>query len=260
MGTIRLDYGDLQKIVTESVNSVLKDFSKEKMKGARFTNPISCFMKHPLTEGLVRTYPTETTVRYIKEYFKLSDDEIYVIDDAYNDREQIAIKVPIIGNNLELVKKAFALCGWYLGYPKEENLKPNTLYELQFEKKYEEDISQNLRTHETILFHITPTYNIGKIRHIGLTPKAKNSMFDYPSRIYFILGSAKTMIKYLAQQLSDANLSKGNDGKYSIITFDISRIPNRVKFFLDGNSRASVYTYDNIPPNTIEDITEINAN
>ena len=140
---IKLEKNDLRKIVIESVNNVLKDYSKIRTH-ASFDNPISQLMKHPLSEGLIRTYPIDTTIKYIKKYFQLSDEEIYKLD-AENGEEQIVIRVPIVGDNLTIVKKAFALCGYYLGYPKEETLKPNTIYELQFEKRNEQDVSESLR-------------------------------------------------------------------------------------------------------------------
>ena len=254
---IRLTESDLHNIVEETINTTLRDYSKIR-KNANFMNPISRGMKHPLTEGLIRTYPLETTIRYIKDYFDLSDEDIYPID-AYNGREQIAIKVPIVGNNLELIKKAFALCGYYLGYPKEDTLKQGATYELQFEKKNEDEITEMLREKEKVIYHITPAYYVDKIKHIGLTPKSKNSQFDYPSRVYFIPGSAKTLIRHLLPQLDDANKSKANQGYYAIITLELAKIPKHVRFFLDANALASVYTNDNIPPTAITNIELIDV-
>ena len=219
-------------------------------------NPISTKMKISLKEGLIRTYPIDKTINYIKDYFKLSDNDIIPIN-ALNGTEQIAIKVPIVGNNLNLIKKAFTLCGWYLAYPKESELKPNTIHELQFEKKYDMDISSELRKHESVIYHITPNYNLNKIKHIGLTPKSKNTQFDYPSRAYFVLGSAKKIVPYLTSELNNNNKSKGNNGGYSVITFDLSKIPLHVKFYFDPNSYGSVYTLDNVTPDAIIDIQEI---
>ena len=206
MKHIELEYGDLKRIVTESVNTILKDFSKNRTN-ANFDNPLSRAIQHPLTEGLIKTYPLNKTIKYIKDYFKLSDNEIYPIQ-GYGEKEQIGIKVPIIGNNLELVKKAFNLCGWYLGYPKEKNLKQNTIYELQFEKKYDDNFSELLRQHESVIYHVTPIYNTEKIKNIGFTPRSKNNLFEYPSRTYFIIGSAKSVIPYIASELSDSSETK----------------------------------------------------
>lgn len=259
MELIRLTENDLKSVIKESVDTVLRDLSKTRTHHASFDNPISCLMKHPLDEALIKTYPMDKTIKYIKNYFNLSDDEIYPLD-AFNGEKQIAIKVPIIGNNLGLVKKAFAFCGYYLGYPKEKDLKPNTIYELQFEKKFENDISKYIRENETTLLHLTPIYNLGKIRHIGISPKSKNASFDYPSRAYFIFGSKTALVNNLAWQLNNINANPINQGKYAVIKIDINRIPNHVKFYSDPNARYSVYTYDNIPPNAIIEFEEIDAN
>lgn len=247
---IKIDEQDLENIVME----VLK-ILKEKQH-ASFDNPVSRVMKLPLSEGLIKTYPMEKTIQYIKDYFKLSDDEIYPIN-AENGREQIAINVPIVGDNLERVEKAFTLCGYYLGYPKKDTLKPNTIYELQFEKKYDDDFSKQLRKHESVLYHVSPIYYAEKIKHIGLTPRSRNGVFDYPDRTYFIIGSAKEIIPHVVSELDSSLTNKMNNGKYCIITLDLNRIPENVKFYLDPNAKYSVYTYDNISPNSIIDTEEI---
>ena len=247
---ININKQNIENIVMEALK-ILKG-----KQHASFDNPISRSMILPLSEGLIKTYPMEKTIRYIKDYFKLSDDEIYPIN-AENGREQIAINVPIVGDNLERVEKAFTLCGYYLGYPKKDALKPNTIYELQFEKKYDDDFLKQLRQHESILYHVSPIYYAEKIKHIGLTPRSRNGVFDYPDRTYFIVGSAKKIIPHVVSELDASLTNKMNNGKYCIITLDLNRIPENVKFYLDPNSKYSVYTYDNISPNVIVNTEEI---
>lgn len=258
MKKIKLNYNGLKEVVRESVDAVLKDYSNIHHH-VNFLNPVTRLMKHDLHEGLIKTYPLNKTIQYIKEYFKLSDKEIYPID-ATNGREQIAIIVPIIGNNLELVKKAFALCGYYLGYPKEDELEDGKIYELQFEKKYEENILEKLRKNEKVIYHVTPIYNVGKIKKIGLTPKSKNSVFWYPERIYFVVGSVKSIVNDVATALDSVSTNKINNGKYAVIEVGLDKIPEHVKFYIDANAPYSIYTYDNISPNAITDIHEIDIN
>lgn len=83
-------------------------------------------------------------------------------------------------------------------------------------------------------------------------------MFNYPDRIYFVKGSAnEEYIKGLAFDLFKANKSKGNDGKYVIITVDLSRISEDVKFYYEPNYVYGVYTRGNILPNCISNVEEI---
>lgn len=247
---ININKQNIENIVMEALK-ILKG-----KQHASFDNPISRSMILPLSEGLIKTYPLGSTIRYIKDYFKLSDDEIYPIN-AENGREQIAIKVPIVDDNLERVEKAFTLCGYYLGFPKKEALKPNTIYELQFEKKYDDVFSKQLRQHESILYHVSPTYYAEKIKHIGLTPRSRNGVFDYPDRTYFIIGSAKKIIPHVVSELDVSLTNKMNNGKYCVMTLDLKRIPENIKFYLGPNSKYSVYTYENIAPNVIVNTEEI---
>ena len=101
----------------------------------------------------------------------------------------IKVAIPNVGRNLEMVKKAFSLCGYYMATPKEENIPQNQWVALQFEPITQEDISDKLRKEEKILYHWAPEFCIEKIKNIGLSPRSKNSSFDYPGRIYLIRGS-----------------------------------------------------------------------
>ena len=243
------------KIVEESIAEIESLVTN---RNATFDNPISRSMKLPLSEGLIRTYPLEKTISYIKDYFNLSNDDIYPVH-AENGREQIAINVQIVGNNLELVKKAFALCGYYLGYPREENLQPKKVYELQFEKKYDDDFSKELREHENTLYHVTPIYYAEKIKHIGITPRSRNKQFGYPDRTYFVIGSAKSIIPYLASELYNSTDNKMHNGRYAVIAIDLNKVPKEMRFYLDPNLKYSVYTYENIAPNSIKGVEEISC-
>lgn len=257
MELIRLTENDLKNIVGDSVNNILSDFLPTK-RHASFDNPISRSMRLPLSEGLIKTYPLEKTISYIKAYFNLSDDDIYPLH-AENGREQIAIKVPIVGNNLELVKKAFALCGYYLGYPKDENIQSNKIYELQFEKKYDDDFSKELKEHETTLYHVTPIYYAEKIKRIGITPRSRNKEFGYPDRSYFVIGSARPILPYLVWELYASAENKLHNGKYAAFSIGLNKVPKEMRFYLDPNSKYSVYTYENIAPNAIIGVEEISV-
>ena len=49
-----------------------------------------------------------------------------------------------------------------------------------------------------------------------------------------------------------------NNGKYYAIKIDLNKIPTNVKFYLDPNAKYSIYTYENIAPNAIIGMEEIN--
>lgn len=247
-------------MMKERVNKAVKNAIDQfllRETNARFDNPISRNIKLPLTEGLIRTYPREKTINYIKDLFNLTYEEIYPID-AENGMEQIGIRVPIVGDNFNKIEKAFNLCGYYLGHPKKSMLEKNKIYELQFEKKFDGNIADVLRKKEKYIYHITPSYNAEKIKQIGLTPKSRNSLFDYPDRSYFIIGSAYGIIPYVARMLNDNLENQKNQGKFAAIRFNLEKIKKNTRFFFDPNAKYSIYTYENISPNAIDGIEEVN--
>lgn len=246
---IRLTESELRNLIENTVSNVLKktpkdeEYSQDKEieqflaslsgeekkklwvdysqidKAATYANPLTIAMlyRDTLKEGLVRTYPIEKTISYIKSYFGLDDKQIHAIK-AENGINHIRVIIPTIGNNLEIMKKAMDLCGYYLGAPKEEHVKPNAWVYLQFEPKFQKNESEHIRKEEVALYHLTPKYNMKKIQNIGFSPKTKNELFNYPDRVYFLRGSiSDTEIINIATQLYDANSSKGNIGIYALL-------------------------------------------
>ena len=175
---VRLTENDLHDIVKKSLNKLIestkrethcndKFFNKfvstlteEKQKKlcvdygcvlthVSYNNPLSIDMQKPIREGLIKTYPADKTLEYIKNHFGLTDDQITKIHGA-NDIDVIKVAIPVVGDNLNIVKKAFRLCGYYLSSPKEETIEQNKWVALQFEPKIEDDISEKLRKEETV--------------------------------------------------------------------------------------------------------------
>lgn len=238
----------------EQIKSTWIDYYKI-AKGYTMDNPITQI--HLVDEGIVRSYDIDTTIKHIKNYFELPDEFIKKLSKNGGD-EQIYINIPIVGDNFRLLKKAMNYCGYYLGRPSEKDLEQNTYQWLQFEKLIQTDNTQQIKNEEDILYHITPKYNVGKIKHIGFSPRDKHELYNYPERVYFLRGSTnKNTIKDLIQDLFDNNHSKGNKGQYVIMTIDIDKIPIRVHFFVDANCEGGVFTRDNVPPETITDIKDI---
>ena len=222
-----------------------------------YDNPLSIEMvSSKLNEGLIKSYPIDKVISYVKAYFQLDDKQIKKLERS-NGVEEIIIYVPDIGDNIELIKKAMTLCGYHLGHTISSKKSDKELIRLQFEPSFQENYSEELRKEEKFLYHLTPSYNVRSIQKIGLTPKHKNELFKYPSRIYLLRGSlTDAEIKGIGQQLNKHNSSKGNDGKYTLIVLDLEKIPFDVNFYLDPNFVDGCYTTQNIPPNAIVGIQE----
>ena len=247
----------VEEVVSKFTNPSLPDYSNI-VKAASYDNPLTIAMtdRKFLEEGLVRTYPIEKTVDYIKSYYSIEDDQILIVDSE-NGLKHIKVRVPITPSNVEKIKKSMDFFGYYLSAPREDRLIPGTWSWLQFEPKFQ-DTPVDIRGEEKVLYHITPKYNEGKITHIGFSPRSKNVLFDFPNRVYFMRGSCgKLKILGLADQLRRVNPSEGNDGRYCLFTINLDKVPQDVVFYADPNYRYGVYTTSNIPPEAIVSVIDL---
>ena len=247
------------KIMRNFINEM--DFKKNlslRQGAITFSNPVSVgFQNKILEEGLIHTYPIDTTIRYIKEYFGLSDKEIFK-GSGNNGFERIFVKMYDDKRNHKIMDKAMRLCGYFASHytPTEDGY-----VTVQYESKNDEDISHELRQNERYLTHITPTYNEDKILKTGFSPRAKNYLFNFPDRVYFSRGNAPAQESLeMVKMLSLINQSKGNNGRYTVFKVDLTKIPENVKFYNDQNYKNGVYTIDNIRPDCIVGKIEIDTN
>ena len=241
----------------EELNAFLSNLSKEELSqlwidystiehSASYSNPLTILMANSLHEGLIHTYPIDKTISYIQSYFGLTSQQIKPIN-AENGINHIQVIIPTIGNNLELMERAMGLCGYYLGFPSRNSIPSNVLVRLQFEPKNQMDNSTQIRSSETTLLHLTPLYNKKKIQAIGFSPRCKNELFNYPSRVYFLRDSLSLNdVRNIGLQLFQANNSLGNNGDYVLFTIDLNKIPTDVKLFLDPNYPYGIYTTSNV--------------
>ena len=221
----------------------------EEQVSVSYDNPLSIDMcKEGINEGLIKTYPFEKMMRYVMEYFNIP--RFYMHDYENNGVKCIAIDLPKNEIFQERVDKAMNLCGYF------ESIRTSIgdLDRIHYEPKFEEE-EQEIGD---ILYHVTHHSNKDKIKKIGLCPYSKNTLFNYPSRVYFfkedtpiseIINSAKALNNYAIRDF--------NDGIYSILKIDIDKLPNNVRFFVDPNYRHGLYTMNNIPPNCIIDDGEV---
>lgn len=218
---------------------------------ATYANPLTLYMDKQLNEGLIRTYPIEKTIDFVKSYFNFNEKQIQVVPVA-NGEKNIIIYLPVIGNNIDQVTKAMNLCGYFLSHKVFKVLPLGKVATLQFEARNQKDISKELRNEEKTLLHITPKYNVNKIKNIGFSPRHRNELFNFPERIYFLRGTVlKDAIMDIGDQLNYSNTSPGNNGEYALFTIDLAKVSEDVKWFVDPNYPHGVYTTQNISPNTI---------
>lgn len=222
-----------------------------------YENPVSLhFGKHGfddvfICEGLIKTYPIDKTIEYIRNYFNLGSLIRKV--NVYHGKEHIQVNIPNLGRNEEILTKSFDVCGYYMGnksnYRDEQG---NEWLTLQFEAKFQKNDSDDIRSEETYLYHLTPSYNEKKILNSGLSPRCRNNLFNYPDRIYMFRGTTgEDEIINIGKKLNLYNSSRGNDGQYTIFKVDVNSIPEGIEMFLDPNLKNGVFVSGNIPPKCI---------
>lgn len=263
------DNPEFKKILDEMSDEELENLwvdYRTIVKPISFDNPVNIWVRlyvdfdaiSATNEGLIKTYPIDRTIKYVKECFNLDDRQIYS-QVKRNEVKYIFIEIPNFNDNINVISVAMDACGYYLGWPPENERKKNRWVTLQFEPKFIVDSSIRIRREEKILYHITPYYNLEKIKKFGFSPRNKNTYFYYPGRVYFLRGSTdREIIELLGNELSSKNFSKGNvEGKYAIITVDLEKIPEDVRFSLDTNYEWGIFTPDNIRPDCIIDAEEV---
>lgn len=217
----------------------------EEQVSVSYNNPLSIDMcSENLNEGLIKTYPFETMMRYVMEYFNIP--RFYMHDYENNGVKCIAIDLPKNERFQERVDKAMNLCGYF------ESIRTSIgdLNRIHYEPKFEEEEKEI----GNILYHVTHHSNKDKIKRIGLCPYSKNNMFNYPSRIYcFREDTPMNEIENAARALDNYASRDFDDGVYSILKIDVNELPNNMKFFADPNHKYGLYTLNNIPPNCIID-------
>lgn len=213
----------------------------------------------------MRTYPLDKTIDYIQRYFGFENWQIKIMD-ACNGIQKIGINIPNIHNNVEIVKNKMKLCGYFLGWPTKEELDKhkNEWIWLNFEPKFQNNNTEEIKKEHRFLYHITPSYNLTKIKQIGLSPRHRNTNFYFPSRIYLMfdddeLGNIDNSLnrRMMAFDLSDFNKSKGNNGNYNILTIDTAKIGDNVNLYYVPNYSLGCFTTDNIRPNSIIKVENI---
>ena len=233
-------------IPKESVNNIFSLYENKK--------------ENILMEGIFKTYPPEKVLKYLKKRY--GDAAIINIFDGDNDEKVFVIKTGDIDYNQDIIDKDMFLCGYFPSFVEKNNGERT----IQYEPRYE-NVINNIVEDEEFIYHLTPTNKVKKILQIGLTPKTNNKKFVYPDRIYFFLYEpCKEDCLFLMQQFYEETFKSYKmgiskevtyNGSYTLLAIDTEKITEKCNFFYDPNAENCVYTYDNVPPEAIEIVQEI---
>ncbi len=211
----------------------------------------------------------ENVKEQLLEYFPLEKEQIEIINRKH-DINFIVIYIPDIAINLQLIEKTMNAFGYFKSdIIKEEVINDIKWVAIQFEPKFQDVITYEIKHNHKYLYHISPTKYEHKILKNGLIPKSKNDKFNYPYRVYLLMDKDnsfnlnKTYLISIAKMLlgSKLNLVNNqyvNDNEYTIYQIDISKLNNNINFYYDTNLYPlSIFTVDNINPNAIKIIDRI---
>ena len=209
-----------------------------------------------LTEGLIRTYPSEWVETYLSH--RINSDFIEANFD--DDHMHFWFVLKPGSNSIEPLKRKMDSFGYYLAV--EDNVKEGVY--LQFEPKFDEYFKGSelsFRFSDIMFYHVAPSHFKEKILKYGLVPKSKNNFLKYPDRVYLMraTSSGKKDVCELASELYDKSTNKLNDGFYSLFGIKSDGLED-MKFYMDMNMPGSdaFFTYENIPPENIVFIKDFN--
>lgn len=254
--SVLVSFEEITNLIKESIGKKL--ILPRKSFGNIF-NINETVKENPLLEGIFRTYKPEKVLKYLEKRY--GDAAIVNIFDGDNEEKIFLIKTGDVDYNQNIIDKDMALCGYFPSYVEKNNGQRT----IQYEPRHQNAVNDIVQDAEYI-FHITKTNRVKKILNIGLTPKTHNKKFNYPDRVYFFLKepSYKEWLdiieEFYSAELKAYKMRQTNnlpyEGSYTVLSIDTGKIKN-TNFFYDPNAENCVYTYDNIPPEAIEVVCEI---
>lgn len=183
---------------------------------------------------------------------------------------------------VEKLSRSMYVCGWNLDSADKvsdnRTLQPFNydkigILDLSFETRYSRldlDLSENL-------FHVAPHRYFNKIRQRGLVPRSSKDLFNYPDRVYlFCHDDIERLKSYGKMKLSTSCFNKhtDEDGGFDIYKISRDNLLNhrlyksgKMVFYVDSHYRGglfppndegvyqAIFTYNNIPPELLEDDT-----
>jgi hypothetical protein len=208
-----------------------------------------------LYEGLIYSYAPSFIIPKIK---KSGFDKVF-----YDSKRNIfSIEFKLGKDNKErfesLDKFLDDVCGWFHGSTVYNNfflpdknsflLEKKGVANLQYEAKFDIKIEKIPKE----LYHLTKTKNLSNVLKKGLIPKSSIQFFNYKDRIYL-----STNVNSLIDLASQKNFIV-NDKQFTILKIDGTKLNYGIRFFKDPNFENGLYTLENIHPNFLKPVIELN--
>lgn len=179
--------------------------------------------------------------------FKVVKQEI---DGHVNYCSVIEINKHVFGNEVkEKIIEFMKFCG-YDRYGTDKT--DGEVVKMYFKPRFQaDDCTDELRKKCRFLYHLTSVGNKEKILAKGFVPKSENMYFNYPDRVYFVVGNNLSKEAFRLLQAIWRNHGKKES---VIIMVDLEKVPDNVVFYTDFDAGESVFTHDNIGPQAVAGI------
>lgn len=208
----------------------------------------------------------DNSLRHVDESVKFSVDvedvkksimEKYLLMDwqfetkLLKNNIKIAIIIPHVDDNIEMVLKDMDDLGYYESFRNEMSEQGFPYVLIRFEPRFPDDITNQVRN-MGVIYHLSPKYNLDSIKENGFIPQSKNSEYNFPPRVYFFKSKiGDEEIEKMGRTLCSFNKDERNNGEYVLFTLSTRKIPNGVEFIGDCNYEMGICTEDPIPYETV---------
>ena len=210
-----------------------------------------------LYEGLITSLNVEKMLPLLKR--KGFDNAEYV-DKGFQG--STCIRVITSEDNISKLEQICRITGWQIAITRKSI---NNDYKIILTRKFGDDADELVYEEcNGLLFHLTPYYKTKPILAKGITPKANSKMEQHKERVYFSL-SEKYLSSLAKEMVQFNNWSKdeieNGEFKFSIFVVMLNKLDKEndifPKFFIDPMAPNSVYTHDNIIPNTFVKVKKL---
>lgn len=206
--------------------------------------------QNKLYEGLIKTYPVESTLNKLRNLG-------FEADKLIQDNNNTTIIVRYHPYDHSKIKKIMDVYGWY----------EQCLYNISNKKwiyflpKFGLEATSNVYSGEMKIYHITNDYYIDKILKNGLQPRSHSKIEkDQPNRIYFFEKDPYRYTDFIKHLYSRMRNHKNSEiENIYVLEIDLSKCEDKL-FYYDNLASNAVYTHENIPPQCISIKHKINVN
>lgn len=209
-----------------------------------------------LEEGLVKSYPKETTIKFLKGYFQREHGiKLFIDEDPSSQYFAIVARKVDMTEYVDEVNKKLEVYGWYV-------VKSNK-HRLVIEPKISDKGTREVDGWK--YYHITNKTYYNKIKKNGLNPRETTTTFNHPAdRIYLLYTADQNLVKHIAGILFNNKKAKleaegkddgrWDDDQYVVLGVDL---PEGVEKYTDpmargNNNYSAVYVKKSINPSNIK--------